>query len=167
MKALKQILIITILGFLLVFVLLQLSYNPCDSYRFQMKSKNNHALVIAHEESYFKDSITRILVHHYNTEKLPVKVIPLASLPKIKSKDFSAVVIIHSWYTRNPPREVAQFIKKQRGCLDKILVLTTSSDGTHKMDEVDAITGASKMEEATFYAYKIIEKLKPLVGLNN
>jgi hypothetical protein len=165
MKALKIILIILVLGLLVVFVLLQLLYNPCDSYRFQMKSQSNHGLVIAHEESGFKDSIARILVHHYTAEKRPVKVISLASLPKIKTKDFSAVVVIHSRHSLNPPREVAQFIKKQRGCLDKVVVLTTSGEGTHQMEGGAAITGVSKIEGADFYAHKIIEKLDPLVGV--
>lgn len=164
MKALKNILIIIILGILLVLSYFQWFYDPCGNGNTK-GSWPEYSIVIANEGSYFKDSITRILVHHYETEGVQVKVIPLYSLPKVKPKDFSAVVVIHSWYTWNPPPEVAHFIKNQSACLDKIVVLTISSNGTYKMNEVDAITGASRIKEATIYANKIIAKLNPLLGL--
>ena len=106
-----------------------------------------------------------MLVHHYEGKSVKVKVLPLKSLNNLKANDFAAIVIIHSWHTWNPPPEVERFIKKQAAYMDKMVVVTTSSDGTHKMDEVDAITGASRMEEVTLFTTKIIKKLNPLLGL--
>jgi hypothetical protein len=166
MKAFKKILIFLALAVLVIFVGLQLLYNPCDSYRFKTKGHSTNGLVIANEGSYFKDSITRILVQHYEGKSVKVKVLPLKYLNNLKANDFAAIVIIHSWHTWNPPPEVERFIKKQAACIEKMVVVTTSSDGTHKMEEVDAITGASKIENASVYAYKIIEKIDPILGLD-
>jgi len=166
MKSIKKILIFLALGVLVIFVGLQLLYNPCDSYRFNRNEHAPYDLVIANEGSYFKDSITRILVQHYEGKSVKVKVLPLKSLNNLKANDFAAIVIIHSWHTWNPPLEVERFIKKQTACMDKLVVMTTSSNGTHKMEGLDAITGASKIEKATVYAQKIIEKLDPLLGLD-
>jgi hypothetical protein len=166
MKIIKKILAFLALGVLVIFVGLQLLYNPCDSYRFNRNGHTPYDLVIANEGSYFKDSISRILVKHYEKKSFHVKVLPLKSLNNLKTKEFAAIVIIHSWHTWNPPPEVEQFIKKQAACMDKMVIMTTSSDGTHKMEGVDAITGASKIENATVYAYKIIEKIDPILGLD-
>ncbi|MEX2350166.1 MAG: hypothetical protein WD554_04750 [Flavobacteriaceae bacterium] len=169
MKGIKKIVIIIVLSILVVLAYFQLVYNPCGYGSakgfFNNSSQHEYSLVIVNEGSHFKDSVTRILVNYYEPELVQVKVIPLTSLSKLKVKDFSAVVVLHSWHTWNPPPEVASFIKEQRACLNKIVVLTTSSEGTLKMDEVDAITGASRVEEATKYANKIIEKVNPLLGL--
>lgn len=166
MKTIKKILAFLALGVLLIFVGLQLLYNPCDSYRFKSKGHSTNGLVIANEGSYFKDSITRILVQHYEWKSVKVKVLPLKYLNNLKANDFAAIVIIYSWHTWNPPPEVERFIKKQAACMDKMVVVTTSSGGTHKMEGVDAITGTSKIENANVYAYKIIEKTDPILGLD-
>lgn len=112
MKIIKKILAFLALGVLLIFVGLQLLYNPCDTYRFKSKGHSTYGLVIANEGSYFKDSITRILVQHYEGKFVKVNVVPLKSLNNLKAKEFEAIVIIHSWHTWNPPPEVERFIKK-------------------------------------------------------
>lgn len=168
MKALKNISILLLLGILLVLSYFQWFYDPCANGNtkgfINTSSQPEYSVVIANEGSNFKDSIASILVRHFENESVQVKVIPLSSLSKVEPKDFSAVVIIHSLYTRNPPPEVAHYIKNQSACLDKIVVMTISSNGTYKMDDVDAITGASKIKEVTMYANKIIAKLNPILG---
>ena len=44
-----------------------------------------------------------------------------------------------------------------------MVILTTSGEGSYKMDEVDALTGESIVEEAPAYFDKIIDRLKPLL----
>jgi hypothetical protein len=167
MKVFKKIILIIVPGILLVMVYFQFLYDPCDRKSATGFDTNGlqYRLVIANEGSHFKDSIARILLRHYEAEKVQVNVISLSSLSDLKTTGYTALVILHSWYTWIPPPEVERFIKKNRGCLDKIAVLTTSTEGSLKMDEVDAITGASRIEEAAVYANKIIEKINPLLGL--
>jgi menaquinone-dependent protoporphyrinogen IX oxidase len=166
MKVMKKIVILLVSGVLLVMAYFQFFYDPCG-WRSSPGLVNNGSpfiLVIANEGSHFKDSIARILLRHYETEKVQVNVIPLSSLSDLKTTDYTALVILHSWYTWKPPPEVDRFIKKQRRCLDQIVVLTTSTEGSLQMDAVDAITGASKMKEAVIYANKIIERINSLPG---
>lgn len=162
----KKIVILLVSGLLLVMAYFQFFYDPCDRKSAAGFDTNGlqYRLVIANEGSHFKDSIARILLRHYETEKVQVNVIPLSSLSDLKTTDYTALVILHSWYTWKPPPEVARFIKKQRRCLGHIVVLTTSTEGSLQMDAVDAITGASKMEEAVLYANKIIERINSLPG---
>lgn len=169
MKAFKNISILLLISIFLVVSYFQWFYDPCGNGNTQWfikkSSRPEYSVVIANEGSYFKDSITHILVRHYEHKSVQVKVIPISLLPKIDLKDYSAVVIIHSLYTWRPPPEVEHFIKNQIACTEKIVVFTTSSNGTYKMDNVDAITGASRIKEATIYTNKIIEKLNLVLGL--
>ena len=169
MKAFKKISILLLLSILLGVSYFQWFYDPCANentkWFIKKSSRPEYNVVIANEESHFKDSITQILVRHYEHKSVQVKVIPISLLPMIEPKDYSAVVIIHSLYTWRSPPEVAHFLKNQIACSDKIVVFTTSSNGTYKMDNVDAITGASRIKEVTMYADKIIVKLNPLLGL--
>lgn len=155
-----------VVGLLLLLAYLQLFYDPCGrkSANRYVKNESTYRLVIANEGSHFKDSIARILVRHYESEGVKVEVIPMAFLPELNTKDYTALVVLHSWYTWNPPPVVEQFIKEQQGCLDKITVMTTSAKGSLKMDEVEAITGASRIEEAAVYANQIMERIDSLLG---
>ncbi len=46
---------------------------------------------------------------------------------------------------------------------DKIVVLTTSGDGNYKMENVDAITGKSKVVDAPLFVDRIVKRLNLLL----
>jgi hypothetical protein len=164
MTSIKKIGIMIVLGLLGLLIYMQLFYNPCGNRIFKFNSHNNYNLVIANEGSHFKDSVVRVLIQHYSNKPINIKTIPLSALSQIDTKDYNAIVIIHSWYTWNPPPEVEKFIQSQQGCLNNIVVLTTSYHGSLKMDEVDAITGSSKIMEVEMYASIIIDRLNLLLN---
>lgn len=163
MHVVKKIVILIVLGLLGLLLYMLLFYNPCGYSHFKYKSPDNYNLVIANEGSHFKDSVVRVLIKHYSSKPVNIKTIPLSVLSQIDTKDYNAIVIIHSWYTWNPPPEVEKFIQSQQGCLNNILALTTSYHGSLKMEELDAITGASKINDAEMYASKIIDRLNLLL----
>ena len=48
---------------------------------------------------------------------------------------------------------------------DKMVVLTTSGEGSYKMEGIDAFTGESILEETPNHVGEIIKKLNPLLKL--
>lgn len=122
-------------------------------------------LLIATQGSNFKDAITNSLVDNYKQDSIYIKVIDISSLQKVALENYNAIVLIHTWENWKPPSEVKLFIDKNIAFQDKMIVMTTSGEGSFKMKNVDAITGESKLENVESYSNKIIEGLKPL--LNN
>lgn len=120
-------------------------------------------LVIATQGSKFKDVITKRIVDHYMQDSIFIKVINVSSLQNIEPKNYNAIVVIHTWENWKPPANVELFIDSTKAYQDKIIVLTTSGEGTYKMKNVDAITGESKLENTESYSNKIIEQLAPLL----
>ncbi|MBQ0734737.1 hypothetical protein [Aquimarina celericrescens] len=115
-------------------------------------------LLIATQGSTFKDSITNKLVNHYKSDSIFIKVIDVSSLVDIKPDEYTGIVIMHTWENWKPPFVVREFIEQTIDQRDKIVVLTTSGEGTYKMAEVDAITGESNLEEISNYAKKMITR---------
>lgn len=135
---------------------------------FQVNSANlDHKLLIATQKSAFKDSVTQLLVKHYTSDPVFIKVIDISSLSKIDPADYTAIAIIHTWENWEPPLEVKSFIEQTSEFQKKIIVLTTSGDGSFKMKQVDAITGESKIEETPLFADKLIGRLDPILKDKN
>jgi len=120
-------------------------------------------LVIATQGSDFKNAVSNHIINYYEQDSIFIKVIDVSSLSKINPKDYNAIVLIHTWENWNPPIEVKTFMNRTVAFQDKIIVLTTSGFGSYKMDGIDAITGASKLDQIHFFSNAIIDKLKPLI----
>lgn len=143
-------------------------YSMGKAEEFQVNSVNlDRKLLIATQKSAFKDSVTQRLVEHYISDPVFIKVIDISSLSKIDPADYTAIAIIHTWENWEPPLEVKSFIERTTAALEKIIVLTTSGDGSFKMKEVDAITGESRIEDAPLFADKLIESLDPILKAKN
>ncbi|MCJ7757754.1 MAG: hypothetical protein MUP24_06365 [Gillisia sp.] len=154
--------------FLALLVWYKYEYSMGKADAFQVNSANlDRRLLIATQESAFKDSITQLLVKHYTSYPVLIKVIDISSLSKINPADYTAIAIIHTWENQESPFEVKSFIERTTAIRKKIIVLTTSSDGTYKMKEVDAITGESKIEDAPQFADKLIGRLDPILKDKN
>jgi len=166
MPIFKKLVIMIVLGILGLVLYVLFFYNPCNYSHKNPNPNNKYQLLIANEGSHFKDSVVRVLTQHYSSKPVNIKIIPLSALSQIEPKAYHALVIIHSWYTWKPPSEVEEFILKHNNCLNNIIILGTSFHGSLKMEELDAITGASKMSDANGYAQKLIEKINPLLNID-
>ncbi|HEY5687652.1 MAG TPA: hypothetical protein VIS27_05030 [Yeosuana sp.] len=120
-------------------------------------------LLIATQGSAFKNKITSNITDHYKKDSIYIKVIDVSQLPAINPINYKAIVIIHTWENWKPPKEVQSFIEKNISNQNKIVVFTTSGKGSFKIQEIDAITGESKLENTTFYSNLIIKKLDDLI----
>lgn len=105
-------------------------------------------LLIATQGSEFKNTVTKGIVQNFENDSIFISVIDITLLEKIDSNVFDAIVLIHTWENWKPPPEVKSFIERTTAYKNKIVVMTTSGEGTYKMEEVDAIVGESIMKEA-------------------
>lgn len=164
----RKTLIIGILTFAMFFLTFTVWYNYTYSMgkaeAFQVNSFNhNRKLVIATQGSDFKNTVTEAVINHYKQDSIFIKIIDVSALSEINPKDFNAVLLIHTWENWKPPIEIETFISNSTNYKNKIIVFTTSGRGSYKMEEVDAITGASKLEDTLSFTNKIIERLNPLL----
>ena len=79
---------------------------------FQVNSANlDPELLIATQKSAFKVSVTQLLVKHYTSESVFIKIIDISLLSKIDPADYNAIAIIQTWENWKPPIEVRSFIE--------------------------------------------------------
>lgn len=123
----------------------------------------NQKLLIATQGSAFKDEITQAIIDRYEAKAIFIKVVDIADLPEVDATDFNALVLIHTWENWEPPAVVRTFIENTKSSTEKLVVVTTSGEGSYHMEGVDAITGASKLEEVPLFVDKVIAKLDPLL----
>lgn len=121
-------------------------------------------ILIATQGSAFKDQITNGVVNYYEKDSVYIKVIDVSALVGVNPTDFHAILLIHTWENWQPPESVETFINRTRDIQDKIIVLTTSGEGSFKMEGVDAITGESKLENASSYINEITKRLEFLLN---
>ncbi len=168
MKHYKKIVLPLLSIIVLFFVFItwyEFEFSMEEAETFQVNSPDfGPKLLIATQGSTFKNTITNGIVHYYKQDSVFIKVIDIASLPDIDPEDYNAITVIHTWENWKPPVIVKSFIERTKEYSDKIVVLTTSGEGTYKMENVDAITGESKMKDAPLLVEKIIIKLEPLIG---
>jgi len=155
--------ILTLLMLIATWYKLEFSMQLAEEY--QLNSVDHaRSLIIATQGSDFKNSISTAIVNRYKEDSIFIKVIDISSLPDVQPEKPTAILLIHTWENWKPPLEVKEFIERSSDHLEKIAVLTTSGEGSYKMETIDAITGESKLEDSDFYIKQIIEKLDPLLN---
>lgn len=164
----KKKILLTILSMGLLLLLFAMwykyEYSMKKAEEFQVNSPQfSHKIVIATQGSEFKNTVTNEIVNHFEQDSIFIKVIDVSSLSKIYPEDYTAIVLIHTWENWKPPADIEEFINRTTINHDKIITLTTSGQGSYKMEDVDAITGESKLEEVKLFSQKIIDKLNPLL----
>ncbi|MEQ8218343.1 MAG: hypothetical protein RIM68_11165 [Arenibacter sp.] len=125
----------------------------------------NSRLLVATQGSEFKNTITAAIVDYYKTEAVYIKVIDVSALAGVNPNNYDALLIIHTWENWKPPSAVKAFMDRTKDYRDKTVVLTTSGEGSYKMEGVDAFTGESNLEETPMFVGEIIKKLNSLLKL--
>jgi uncharacterized membrane protein len=104
------------------------------------------SLLIATQGSEFKEAIVKRIVEHYEAQPIYIKVTDVTNLDKENESDWDAILVLHTWEYDKPQPDAEAFLNKIQN-QDKIVVLTTSGNHESKMEEVDAITGASIIKD--------------------
>ena len=125
----------------------------------------NSRLLLATQGSEFKNTITTAIVNYYKTESVYIKVIDVSALVGVNPNNYDALLVIHTWEKWKPPSAVQSFMDRTIEYRDKMVVLTTSGEGSYKMEGVDALTGESILDQTPMYVGEIIKKLNPLLKL--
>jgi len=162
----KITLSITVLGllFILFAVWYKYQYSMDTAKSFEVNtSMLDRKLIIATQGSEFKNEITKNIVEFYKPDSIYIKVVDISSLLEIDPQNWNALVIMHTWENWKPPIDVKAFIDRTQAFQNKIVVLTTSGQGSFKMKGIDAITGESKLENTASFTHLIIERLDPLL----
>jgi len=124
-------------------------------------------LLIATQGSDFKKIITQGVVDYYKSDSVFIEVIDVSALNEIDSKEYNAILVIHTWEYGEAPNPVQSFLDTHAGQKDKMVVMTTSGEGSEKMEDVDALVGESIIENAPHVVEEIIAQLNPLVRNEN
>lgn len=103
-------------------------------------------VLIATQGSSFKDSVVAGVVEHLKTRQAYVRVIDISGLARENAAEWNAIVVLHTWEMGKPPAAAKAFIE---GLADRrsLVVLATSGAGNFKMEGVDTISTASRMED--------------------
>ena len=120
-------------------------------------------ILIATQGSTFKDAVVQNVMSHYELDSVYIKLVDVSRLTQINENDFKAIVILHTWEYGKPPKPVITFIDNYKRAKDKLIVLTTSGEGTNELKGIDTLAGESIIEDASDYADEIIERIEKLV----
>jgi len=103
-------------------------------------------LLIATQQSTFKDSISNILIQEYESKDFFIKIVDVHNLKDITLDDFDHIVVIHTIEYYNPPAAVRDIFQDQKSILSNCFFLTTSGGSDFLMEGVDGISSASKLD---------------------
>lgn len=164
--ALRSILIILLLigAFLFsLFISKQKSNNRVDDPLTIEFVSADRKLLTAKPRSPLKDSITVGILEHYNSSIVDIAVINVRGLVKTDTADFDEILVMHRWVAGAPIDIVQSFVEKNIESKNKIVMLTTSWNGLEKMENIDAITGESIMDDVPDFTDRIIKRLDRLL----
>lgn len=162
----KVVLIITLLislSLVLIYWYKQ-TYSLEKTHTYEVTSHNlDRKLLIATQGSPFKDSVTALISDRYHSMHVIVEVVDVKVLANINMDDFDAILLLYRWEANAPPVTVQNFMDKNSNLINKMVILTTSWYGLQKMKNIDAITGASIVENVPIVTEKISKRLDPLL----
>ena len=159
-----KIISVLLILFIIFAVWYQQKYSMDEARSFEVNTpESSKHLLIATQGSLFKDSIVSGLVDQFKEDDLYIRVIDVKNLEKVEASQWDAVCLIHTWEYYKAPSVVKEFIEKSSANMDRVVVYTSSGDGRYKMEEVDAITGASILENVPEITRQLAERLKKTI----
>ena len=124
-----------------------------------------HHLLIATQGSNFKNTVVSGVIEALNDRPITIKVIDVSGLCSVNLDEWAAVVILHTWENLKPKVDTKLFLERQRQPdLSKVVILTTSGAGDHKMVGIDAITSASKMSEVPTHVAETLLRIDLVIS---
>lgn len=115
-------------------------------------------VLIATQGSKFKDDVVSGVVEKLVDRPIYIKVMDVSQLANVKTSDWTAIVVIHTWEMGKPPKSVSDFITTTNN--GDVIILTTSGDGHYHMDGVDGITSASKASDVDLCVREILNRIE-------
>ena len=154
-------LVILILGFLTWY---KIYYSMEVVNSFDVNSpESKHRVLIATQGSEFKEAMAFRIIEHLKKKNVYIKVIDVTALPQINDDKWNAILVLHTWENLKPQADSKVFLDRVQD-LSKVIVLSTSGNGGHKIEGVHAITSASVMTDIPAHTQEIKKRLNSILG---
>jgi len=104
--------------------------------------KLENKLLIATQQSEYKDEITQTITSLLKDKNVYISVIDVTELNKSLINEFDAFILIHTYEMSRPPIMVNQFLENQE-LKNKVFTISTSGSGDLQIEGVDGFSSAS------------------------
>jgi len=119
-------------------------------------------ILIATQGSDFKDSVVSGVINDLKSKPLYIKVVDVSELSSIKEEEWTSMIILHTWEYSRPQQDAKDFIERIKD-KKKLIVLTTSGEGSFKINGIDGITSASRPADITIKRNEITRRVNDLL----
>lgn len=125
--------------------------------------KLEQRVLIATQESKYKHAVVDAVVKQIRDLPVYIRVVDVSELDREDPATWNAIVILHTWEMGEPEEHSTKFAG--RAPATKLIVVTTSGNGESKLENVDGISSASRLEQVEWMANSIVNRIQIL--LNN
>lgn len=139
------------------------SMNPAKSFEIN-KVEGYSTLLIATQGSEYKDLVIGGVIRTLKNSSVYIKVIDVHQLSEVDFNNWDCILISHTWEMGVPPKSVSVFIESNINN-NKIITLSTSGEGTNKIEGVDGISSASVLNSANNDVSELSKRIKKILGL--
>lgn len=124
-----------------------------------------HKLLIATQGSAYKNAVVKGIITAAKERLMTVEVIDVSLLSTVSFKDWSAIIVIHTWENWQPQVDAIQFAQLHPNT-DNIVFLSTSGQGDLKIPGVDAITSASLLNDVPKHVAEIVHRIDAVLMIS-
>jgi len=156
------------IGLILISILIfmtwyKINYSMDVAKSFEVVSQNpERDLLIATQGSDFKEAVVSDVITAFKDKPVYIKVIDVTKLSSVNIDDWDAVLLMHTWESWKPQANAKQFLDRQND-KSKVIVLTTSGEGTEKIKGIDAFTSASKKSDVPRLVSQIVRRINTML----
>lgn len=126
-------------------------------YPYEINNKEcKTSVLIATQESIYKDQLTCSLIDGIADDDMYLKVIDITGLNRINQGDFDVIFIIHTWEMWRPPSIIKSFISTLED-KSKIYTIGTSGAGDLTISGVDGVSAASEINNTIYVVGKAVQ----------
>ncbi|MBL6448741.1 GyrI-like domain-containing protein [Fulvivirga sp. 29W222] len=159
---------ISLLAILFILFLLAVRYKSTHMMKnvepFEINTSTaSQRIVIATQGSEFKDSVVNIVIDALKAKPVYIKVIDVNKLTEINEDDWGAIAILHTWEYTQPQEDAKAFVENVKN-KNKLIVMTTSGEGSYVLDSVDGISSASNLANVTQKAKILLTRINKLLN---
>jgi len=120
-------------------------------------------VLIATQGSKFKDAVVQGVVEKLKSRPIYMQVMDVSGLGAIDERQWSAIVVLHTFQLSQPQPDAAAFIARAKAS-HKVVVLGTSGEGTLKIEGIDALTSASKLVDVPARVADIVARVDAVLA---
>lgn len=158
--------IVLILGVALAIYRIVKYQGVADTVRYNTEIKSPR-LLIATQQSRFKDGVVKKVVEKFKKEKINILVTDVTKLGEIKRSDWDAAIIITTVQSGQIQDDSHNFLEDNIDNMSHIGIVYTADSGDWKSKDldIDAISSASDIINIEFVVATILDKSKSLLEL--